>query len=156
MVVMNMGLPICFQPNKLSQKPTVCPICKKYVEPVKCAFYNCMWRYIGTMRTGKEPERRSSDWTSAGDYYHRFDEFSNEKWQSLVLETKFDESKYSKETEPSNSIAIKLTDSFDCAICLESTKTDEIVQFSNCAHSSHKSCLTSWDLHFDTCSVCWE
>ena len=146
MVIMNMGLPVVYHLNAPSQKSTHCPICKTYVQPITCAFNNCMWRYHGFMLTSNGPEKRSSDWTTADNSYHRFDESSNAKWTSLALEAKFDEAKFAFGT-------IKLTDSFDCVVCLANTYSKEIVQAPKCKHNFHLSCFISWKSKSSSCPV---
>ena len=161
MVIMNMGIPICYQLNMPSQKPTKCPICHTYVQPVTCAFNNCMWRYLGIKQTSKGPERCKSEWANAGDSYHRFDESKNSQWTSLVLETKFDELRsrddcnYQASTQGLKRKTVQLSDEFECAICLENTTKHETTMLSaKCSHSFHRSCLTTWNLYCSTCPVC--
>lgn len=75
------------------ENTTVCPICRKFVEPIKCAFNNCWWRFEGIKHappgSGKPPEKLSSKWSEVGDAYHYFDETSAEVvfWKHLVIET---------------------------------------------------------------------
>ena len=160
MVIMNMAVPICYQLNMPSRKPTECPICHTYVQPVTCAFNNCMWRYLGIKQTSKGPERCKSEWANAGDSYHRFDESSQAKWASLVLETKVDLAKYGNDSQYKACLKLygregfQSTDVFECAICLDNTTKHEISLSPNCTHSFHKSCLTAWHLYSSTCPVC--
>lgn len=75
------------------ENTTTCPMCKNYVEPITCAFNNCWWRYEGIKEpergSGKPPEKvRSTEWNSADDAYHRFEEETSgvANWRRLVFE----------------------------------------------------------------------
>ena len=50
-----------------------CPMCRKGVVPVTCAFNNCEWKFIGRkVELGKPPQMFKTDWKSVGDSYTRF------------------------------------------------------------------------------------
>ncbi|CAF1341140.1 unnamed protein product [Adineta steineri] len=68
---------------------TKCPVCKKYVTPITCAFNNCWWRYDGKQSCQDGPPKQcSGDWRQADDAYHRFNEYQGEPitWKKLTLE----------------------------------------------------------------------
>lgn len=77
----------------VSQDTCKCPICHKYVEPIRCGFNNFDWRWSGIKQMpGKAPEKCSSGdgWRYADDAYHYFDEsISGEvTWRQLLFETR--------------------------------------------------------------------
>ncbi|CAF1158263.1 unnamed protein product [Rotaria sordida] len=69
-----------------------CPECLTYVEPITCAFNNCVWRWEGLIQSGggTEPNKVSGDWKYADDAYHRFEENVNEEvtWRRLIIYAK--------------------------------------------------------------------
>ena len=44
-----------------------CPMCRKPVKPVTCAFNNCQWRFMG-LKVGAAEAVRSDGWTDAGNW----------------------------------------------------------------------------------------
>lgn len=98
-VVMRIGYKMFDILGDSDDSTTVCPICKKYVEPETCAFNNCWWRYQGLKEaepgSGKGPTKVSSSWIYADDAYHRFEEEENGivRWKRLVVEAVKDKPK---------------------------------------------------------------
>ncbi|CAF1165393.1 unnamed protein product [Rotaria sordida] len=88
MVVVNIGIREFNLLNE-SHKMSKCPECSRYVEPITCAFNNCIWRWEGLLQSGTDTEPRevSGDWKRADNAYHRFDENVNEAavWRQLNL-----------------------------------------------------------------------
>ncbi|CAF1538494.1 unnamed protein product, partial [Rotaria sp. Silwood1] len=66
--------------------------CSKYVEPITCAFNNCVWRWEGLLQSkpGTEPKEVSGDWKYADNAYYRFDENVNAAvvWLRLIIYAK--------------------------------------------------------------------
>lgn len=79
---MQMGAPIVYKlgyPHKTAN--TNCPMCKKFVKPETCGFYQCSFRFLGIMETSNGPEKYKSDWRKIyGDKYYRFNEDNKCDW----------------------------------------------------------------------------
>ena len=73
-----------------SEMPTVCPICKNYVDPQTCSFNNCWWKYEGIKQDeiGKPAKKCSSNWQYADNAYHYFDQeiSGTVVWKRLIVE----------------------------------------------------------------------
>ena len=54
-----------------------CPMCRKPIKPVTCAFDNCQWRFLGLRigRAGAPETVRSDGWKDASDRRVRFNYF---------------------------------------------------------------------------------
>ncbi|UJR29399.1 hypothetical protein I4U23_010611 [Adineta vaga] len=80
-----------FSMSDIDEKTSYCPICQKYVNPDKCAFNNCLWKFDG-MKNFENGQRKrySSDWKQADDAYYRFndDDCPGIGWITLTFETK--------------------------------------------------------------------
>lgn len=91
LVVVNIGIKTFHILNEM-HKLSICPECSAYVEPLTCAFNNCVWRWKGLMQSASdiEPKEVSMDWKYADNAYHRFDENINGTvvWLQLVLDAK--------------------------------------------------------------------
>ncbi|CAF1320056.1 unnamed protein product [Rotaria sp. Silwood1] len=75
-----------------SYKMSKCPQCSTYVEPITCAFNNCVWRWGGLLQSkpGIESKEVSGDWKYADNAYYRSDENVNAAvvWLRLILYAK--------------------------------------------------------------------
>ncbi|CAF4922920.1 unnamed protein product [Rotaria sp. Silwood1] len=91
LVIMNIGIKDFDFLNE-SYKMSKCPQCSKYVEPITCAFNNCVWRWEGLLQSkpGTEPKEVSGDWKYADNAYYRFDENVNAAvvWLRLIIYAK--------------------------------------------------------------------
>ena len=69
---------------------TMCPICKKFVDPETCGFNNCWWRFEGMKqeKAGEPPVKCSNDWQYVGNSYHYFDQETSGTvtWKQLIIE----------------------------------------------------------------------
>ena len=69
---------------------TICPLCKKYIQPTNCGFNNCWWKFVGRKpgKTDQPPAKIESQWKQVDDAYHSFDENSTAmvSWLTLELE----------------------------------------------------------------------
>jgi hypothetical protein len=76
-----------------NETTTICPLCKKYVEPSTCSFNNCWWKYEGIK--GKSPMKCSSDWQLADNAYNYFDQQASGMivWKQLIFEAVKDKPK---------------------------------------------------------------
>ncbi|CAF4894941.1 unnamed protein product [Rotaria sp. Silwood1] len=91
LVIINIGIREFNLLNE-SHKMSKCPECSKYVEPITCAFNNCIWRWEGLLQAASDTEPRevSGGWKQADNAYHRFDENVNGAavWRQLNLYAK--------------------------------------------------------------------
>ena len=75
-----------------NETTTVCPMCRKYVDPITCGFNNCWWRFEGIKQDetcpGAPPRKCSSSWERADNAYHCFEESDGQLvvWRQLILE----------------------------------------------------------------------
>lgn len=83
-VIMNMGLPVCYRLGMPDEKPTNCPMCYKYVDPITCGFFKCSFRYVGIMKTDQGPKRVKSEWQTESEDYFRFEESRQSKWIRFI------------------------------------------------------------------------
>ena len=73
-IVHKFGFPSCI-------KPSNCPMCRKYVKPETCGFFNCSFRLLGVIETKKSPRKYKSEWKEiSSDTYHRYNEDNKFKW----------------------------------------------------------------------------
>ncbi|CAF2725634.1 unnamed protein product [Rotaria sp. Silwood2] len=91
-VIMTIGYKVFDVVTDSDDTTTMCPICKKYVEPMICGFNNCRWRFEGKRKErqgdGKAPIKCSCDWQQAGNEYHYFDQQITQMvtWTQLKIE----------------------------------------------------------------------
>ena len=125
MVIINMGVPVSLDIFGFDgSRPTNCPVCKKFVKPLTCAFNNCTWKHIGRRMTQNGSEIQKSDWANVGDEYFRFNESNQVEWASLVLETKRDTSTIPKQQlSRLDEEQIQVTKELKCQLCFD-VKTD--------------------------------
>lgn len=81
LVIINMGLPICFRVDKPGECSTNCPMCKEHVDPVTCGFHDCSFRYVGIIETDQGPQLVESDWQTEQQEYYRFNEAFQSTWK---------------------------------------------------------------------------
>ncbi|KAF9419683.1 hypothetical protein BGZ76_004222 [Entomortierella beljakovae] len=117
---------------ELSESKFCCPNCCRSdrIVPITVGFNRCKYRFHGIKTTG---EQYSSDWktVSAEDAYQHFDPSQKATWRRLIIES------------------AKINDCDDCAICLESMKSD--VKKQVCGHRFHSVCYSQWN---STCPSC--
>ncbi|CAF0824067.1 unnamed protein product [Brachionus calyciflorus] len=136
MVIINLGVPVIYHVGLIDNKKTTCPICIKYVQPKKCAFNNCKWRYMGIKETRTGPQIQNRDWETVQDEYYMVHPEQEQwllEWNSLVIETKaLSKCKDNKEC---------LTKSEICSVCLEDY--GELKKFLDICdkHKFHTSCI---------------
>ena len=81
LVIMQMGTPIIYKLGFPHEKQTNCPMCKEYVKPETCGFYECSFRFFGVMETKNGPEKYKSEWKEISNQkYHRGDEANKCTW----------------------------------------------------------------------------
>ena len=141
-----MGAPTIFKLGLPSEKqPTECPLCKKHVKAVTCAFNNCEYKYISMIDTDNGLVKKESGWEEVKDVYYRFDETKSLRYSSLVIETKIG----------NNSITCE----FECGICLSSSQNkfdnpNKNVRELSCKHKFHEACIIPWIEKCNSCPYC--
>ena len=114
-VIINMGVPIVFKLGMPTiNKLTNCPICDFYVKSITCAFNNCDFRYFAIKETKTGLSKEKSEWKKVDNKYHRFDESYQDSYESLVIETKYNNQGYDE----------KFTEKIKCKICLSGHPKD--------------------------------
>lgn len=74
------------------ESTSICPVCRKYVDPETCAFNNCWWKYEGVRQDvvgkGIPPKKYASDWQHADNAYYYFDQKTSGVvlWRQLIIE----------------------------------------------------------------------
>ncbi|CAF1459470.1 unnamed protein product [Rotaria sordida] len=74
-----------------NESTTKCPMCSTYVDPKRCAFNNCFWRWSGIKQCANNPPSRCFDnWKRVGNEYCMFEETTDESlhWRQLMFEAK--------------------------------------------------------------------
>lgn len=129
-----------------------CPMCFDPIEPEKCAFNKCEWRYIGTKKSSPTETVNSSptetvkslEWCLAGEENEQFSSKETEKgcWSRLLISSRI----------PQNKAA-----NTECPVCLENFSNlvadPEIV--THCKHRFHASCIGACkEIGKTTCPTC--
>lgn len=115
-----------------------CPVCKKGVEPKTCAFYKCMWRYVG--KKDGIPTVMSSSWSKVTDKYTRFSEKKAVKWDHLLIQAR-----PLCLVEPINTGQVGIDYTYlECTICIEDISMGEKTKVLSCGHHFHAECIHGW------------
>ena len=126
----------------------VCPLCKKYVNPMNCGFNNCQYRMTGIKIdniTGQPSRFQSSSWVTVGNYFQTYDpKVSGECiWTHLKIharELPKPESQAQREKEPLNA----------CFVCKKTTSNAPM----SCGHYVHSGCYQKIPKEFRKCLLC--
>ncbi|GMF13659.1 unnamed protein product [Phytophthora lilii] len=157
-----------FEPFNLLQDDKVqCPMCRLKVKPRTCGFYNCTWKFDGTL--AGSGFSIISQWQDAtGKKYHRFADkaHGSAEWESLLIVAKSRDTpikfKLSVTAMSANLSRNGLATTDVCAICWSEfglTQKKFVITIS-CGHSFYCSCIDKWSgwcnnsNNLPSCPVC--
>eukprot|EP00696_Hemimastix_kukwesjijk_P015845 gnl/Hemi2/4089_TR1427_c0_g1_i1.p1 gnl/Hemi2/4089_TR1427_c0_g1~~gnl/Hemi2/4089_TR1427_c0_g1_i1.p1 ORF type:complete len:290 (+),score=71.75 gnl/Hemi2/4089_TR1427_c0_g1_i1:83-952(+) len=122
-----------------------CPLCRQYVNPVRCGFVDCTWKWTGLkIRPNGSNERcQSADWTVCDSAYHTMPDDTVEiPWASLMIFTKEN----------------PVPDYTPCSICLDHIRAAppgaEPLHTAPCGHAFHQACWDPWFAREGFCPSC--
>ncbi|CAN0401678.1 unnamed protein product, partial [Hapterophycus canaliculatus] len=116
-----------------------CPMCRKGVEPKTCAFYQCVWRYVGM----KEGTPKSSSWAKVTEKYHRFSEKKAVKWDHLLIQARPLVVLNSVKLASPSKVCIDYMYP-ECTICIEDIEERQRTKVLGCGHHFHDVCIHAW------------
>jgi len=160
MVIVNMG----YRRFDLLVDPVdgiKCPMCRKCVKPITCAFNNCWWKFTGikvakgtggakgTGTGGAKGTKKmvKRPWEKVGDHYRRCDEHTSgmATWERFLITVRPIEN-------PGAGTRIKFDpDMTFCVICLEKMDSGSLL---DCSHCFHTHCITNWLDISQHCPLC--
>ena len=129
MVIVNMGFCSFSLPEDVYK--CQCPLCKKNVTPVTCAFNNCRWKWAGKKYEPlpNPPTKHAGKLEVADNAYHQFKPNTSGggkvQWLTLIIYTE------DSRMEP-----------IVCNLCNVSSSTG--INTYECGHKLHKKCVESY------------
>ena len=131
------------------QEYSLCPLCKKFVSPITCAFTNCEYSFTGTKKEkpSSPPINFASTETSeVGNIYQRYCPM-DDKGLVIWIRLKFHVNvNYSNTKEYS-----KMTERKFCEVCRDSTD----IKKTKCGHYYHDKCSKKiWKIMHSECVYC--
>lgn len=128
--------------NLVAGETVPCPVCDEGVEPKTCAFYRCMWRYVG--KKDGISTVTSSSWDRVTDKYTRFSGKKVVKWDHLLIQARpLDLVKPVNTTTNTGRVHIDYT-YLECTICIDDIERGQKTNVLTCGHHFHAKCIRGW------------
>lgn len=110
-------------------KTVPCPMCTKGVQPKTCAFYRCIWKYVGK-KVGTSTITSSTWKEEVTDRYIRFSEEKAVEWDRLLIQVR-----------PAEKMKPMVDYTYqECTICTEGVGRKML----SCGHRFHTRCIRAW------------